>query len=195
MSTPQGTYYPNSTISQRCYWQQGAGDGDRSYYDICLKYGVILNGPGNWGKAIVHNNDLDDSYKDKLVSMGASMQKIADLKRFCVDMKRGDIVALKRGKQEVYGVGIIESDYDWSELFSDVDGWDLQHYRRVKWLWTIEDNNNQPMRFGANTLKLGTTHILGSAKVINWVNNILQQHDLNDNSVALPRYLLKIIEK
>ncbi len=170
------------------YWQQGAGDGSRSYYDICLKYGVILNGPGNYGKAIIHNNDLDKDYVNKLLSNGVSSRKITDLKRFCVDMKDGDIVVLRLGTQEIYGIGIIVGDYDWSELFSDVDGWDLQHYRRVKWIWTINDNNNQPKRFNVNTLKSGdTTQKLNSSDVIDWVNTVLQQCSSNINDISLPQ--------
>jgi hypothetical protein len=30
-------------------WQQAAGDTDRNYVDLCLKWDVILNGPGNAG--------------------------------------------------------------------------------------------------------------------------------------------------
>ena len=40
------------TTKSRTYWQEGGGDGDRFYCNICFKYGVILNGPGSAGKLI-----------------------------------------------------------------------------------------------------------------------------------------------
>lgn len=50
-------------MSNRYYWQQGGGDGDRVYCDICFKYGLILNGPGYAGK-------LNDDVKRKMLSDG-----------------------------------------------------------------------------------------------------------------------------
>lgn len=37
-------------MANRFYWQQGGGDGDRVYCDICFQYGVILNGQCYAGK-------------------------------------------------------------------------------------------------------------------------------------------------
>jgi hypothetical protein len=34
---------------KRKYWQQAAGDIARNYADVCLKWDVILNGPGYLG--------------------------------------------------------------------------------------------------------------------------------------------------
>lgn len=66
---------------------------------------------------------------------GLSSRKLADLRRFCEDVKEGDLVVLRVGTTDVYGVGEVVGDYLWHEEFGDVDGWDLQHVRRVRWLW------------------------------------------------------------
>jgi hypothetical protein len=147
------------------YWQQGGGDGDRVYCDICFKYGVILNGPGSTGK-------LTDEVEKKMLSDGISSRKISDLRRFCFDMKDGDIVVLRVGTKEIHGVGVIIGTYEWNNIFSDVDGWDMQHCRRVQWLWKAE-GNTKSKTFPVYTLKQGdTTQKLDSQDVKTWINSL-----------------------
>jgi hypothetical protein len=56
------------------------------------------------------------------------------LRRFYNEAHRGDIVLLRLGTGEVLTVGEIGDDAaEWLDAFSDVDGWDLQHARRVRW--------------------------------------------------------------
>jgi len=119
-------------IGNRTIWQQAAGDKDRNYIKICLKWDVILNGPGNAGK-------LPEA-KVALREDGWSSRKITDLLRFSEEIKEGDIVVLRLGTNEVYGVGTIVGNYEWNDEFSDIDGWDLQHIRRVRWLWEGKEN-------------------------------------------------------
>lgn len=85
-------------LNGRTIWQQGGGDGDRIYCDICFKYGVILNGPGYAG-------EFSEKSNKQLMTDGISSKKITDLRRFCTEMKDGDIVVLRVGTKEVYGVG------------------------------------------------------------------------------------------
>ena len=154
------------------YWQQSCGDGDRVYYDICFKHEVILNGPGYAGP-------LNNTSIKQMKSDGLSSKKITDLDRFCHQMKDGDIVVLRFGKKDIYGVGVIVGDYGWNSIFSDVDGWDLQHYRRVKWLWKAISPNT-PHTFPPNTLKWGDTTQELTSPVINWVKGL----GLKFNNVA-----------
>lgn len=150
-------------------WQQAAGDRDRNYAEICLKWDVILNGPGyagSWPECF-----------PLLKSDKWSSRKITDLRRFSEEMKDGDIVVLRLGTSDLLGVGIIKGSYEWIEDFGDVDGWDLQHVRRVKWLW--KDFNN-PKSFPKYTLKQGdTTQQLDSTIVNDWIESL----NLDFNSV------------
>jgi len=77
-----------------------------------------------------------------------------DLKRFSIEMKEDDLVVLGLGTDKVQAVGEVVGAYDWSEAFGDVDGWNLQHVRRVRWLWPDLVN---PKNFGTYGLKLGDT--------------------------------------
>lgn len=165
-------------INNKVIWQQASGDTDRNYANICLKWDVILNGPGYAGP---YPKCEDVLKKDKW-----SSRKITDLKRFSEIMKDGDIVILRLGTTDVLGVGIIVGEYEWLEEFSDIDGWDLQHVRRVKWLW---DGIKNPKKFPTYTLKLGdTTQNLDSQPVTNWLKQLsIPQNNINRDLIMLPK--------
>lgn len=103
-------------ISGKTIWQQAAGDTDRNYSDLCLKWDVILNGPsyaGAWPDC-----------KKGLKEDGWSSRKITDLRRFCEEIKDGDFVVLRLGTSTILGVGQVVGEYKWFDEFGDVDGWD-----------------------------------------------------------------------
>ena len=108
-------------------WQVAAGDGSRDYADIFLKFGVILVGPGSEGNYFenktVYNDSQHWAYRPFIFTIAEQLQK-------------NDLIVLKKpsGQQwEILAVGSVESDYIHSETFCDVDGWDLQHCRRINW--------------------------------------------------------------
>ena len=77
-------------IQGRNLWQHAAGDSDHKHVDMCLKWGVILIGSGEEGE---WNGGIHYDY--------------FELRRFCEEMEIGDIVVLRIGTKEVYGVGIV----------------------------------------------------------------------------------------
>jgi len=82
-------------------------------------------------------------------------------------MKSGDFVVLRIGTSTVLGVGEIVGGYEWINDFGDVDGWDLQHVRRVRWLWNGLAN---PKTFNTYDLKQGdTTQRLNEGAVAQWI--------------------------
>lgn len=108
-------------------WQIAAGDGNREYSDVFLRFGVILVGPGSHGDYF-ENRDI---YDDK-----SHCDYRQFYRWFMEDMQTGDLVILKRayGKQwKIMAVGKVRSDYFHTEVFEEVDGWALQHCRKVKW--------------------------------------------------------------
>ena len=124
--------------------------------------GVILNGPGYagpWPECV-----------KKLKQDGRSKKKLSDIKRFSLDIKDGDIVVLREGTDTVIGVGEVKGDYTWNDCFGDVDGWNLQHVRRVNW---YELDSELPKKFPTYTLKQGdTTQTLTSELVIEWIESL-----------------------
>lgn len=160
----------------RKYWQQSAGDTDRNYASICLKWGVILNGPGYAGSWPSCARELRDN--------DWSSKKITDLKRFAEDINDGDVIVLRLGTSTVLGVGIVIGDYEWLDIFSDVDGWDLQHVRRVNWLW---NGLQTPKKFYTYTLKQGdTTQRLDSKVVLDWIDSLNLNLQHKSELIKLP---------
>ena len=151
-----------STDKPRKIWQQAAGDTDRNYAEICLKWGVILNGPGHTGHW--------DVGEEKLRDAGRSSKKLTDLRRFVEEMESGDLVVLRLGTSKILGIGKIVGDYEWSEAFGDIDGWNLQHVRRVRWFWKPGD---AAPKFPTYAMKQGdTTQRLTSGPVFDWVQTL-----------------------
>jgi hypothetical protein len=102
-------------------------------------------------------------------------------------MKPGDLVVLKLGTNCVYGVGEIVGSYEWLDEFSDVDGWDLQHLRRVRWLWK---GNKNPKVFNTYDLKFGdTTQLLdGASAVVPWMQSLqISESEYTRELKPLPR--------
>jgi hypothetical protein len=113
-------------ISGKVVWQQAADDTDRDYSKLCLEWDVILNGPGYAGAWPACATELS--------SDGRSARKLTDLRRFSEEIKDGDFIVLRLGTSTVLGFGQIVGNYEWRDEFGDVDGWDLQHVRRVRCL-------------------------------------------------------------
>lgn len=108
-------------LINRRLWQVGAGDTERSYGELCIRHDVMIAGPGSLGP-----------FDDKLYADTGDIKN--SLRRLCIDAQPGDIVLLRIGTGQVLAVGeIAEEPTGWSEAFGDVDGWDLQHFRRVRW--------------------------------------------------------------
>lgn len=107
-------------IKGKQLWQVGAGDTDRNYGTVCLKYNVMIVGPGRPGP-----------YTEELYAEAGDIKN--SIRRF-YDAAKGDVVLLRIGTGEVLAVGeIMDEQPQWLEAFGDVDGWDLQHTRRVRW--------------------------------------------------------------
>ena len=146
-------------ISNKVVWQQAAGDTDRDYSDLFLQWDVILGGPGYAGAW--------PDCKQRLLNDKWSAHKVTDLGRFSGKMADGDLVVLRMGTSKVLGVGQVVGGYEWREEFGDIDGWDLQHVRRVRWLWKAAD---PPKTFDTWALKQGdVTQRLSGGSVIDWL--------------------------
>ena len=145
-------------------WQIAAGDTNRSYPDLCLRWGIVLFGPGERGRwpdcEVLLRND------------GWTPRKIGMIRKYHEDINCGDIVVLRLGTSEVYGVGRVEGPVAWYDDFGDIDGWDIQFVRRVRWCWKAA--NGKPKQFVKRTLKWGDTinRLDRSGPVFEWLLQI-----------------------
>jgi hypothetical protein len=62
----------------------------------------------------------------------------------------GDVLLLRTGLATVAAVGLVAGDYLYWNAFDDVNGWDLQHARRVRWCRLPAQHVFAGLAFGAN---------------------------------------------
>jgi len=147
-------------IKDKQIWQVAAGDKDRNYVDLCLLWDVIVWGPGIFGPWPDCISEMKDERRGQ-VPIG---------RRFCEEIKAGDLIVLRMGTSEIYGVGEVIDPVLWLDDFGDIDGWDLQIVRRVRWLWNYSQN---PKTFPTHTLKFGATVLkMDSLEVLDWLQKL-----------------------
>ena len=94
------------------------------------------------------------------------------IRKYYEDINDGDIVVLRLGTRNVYGVGRVDGPVEWYDDFGDIDGWDIQLVRRVRWNWMAP--SGQPKQFANRTLKFGDTiqKLKRSGPVFEWLLTI-----------------------
>jgi hypothetical protein len=122
--------------SNRSIWQLAGGSSSRSYADVFLQHGIGLIGPGDAGAW--KPDRCDDEFEGGFV------------RRFASEMQVGDVVLLRTGIATIAAVGLIASDYIYLNQFDDVNGWDLQHARRIRWCRLPQEYTFGTQVFGAN---------------------------------------------
>ena len=120
----------------RAVWQISGGPAARSYADVFLKHGVALIGPGDAGPWAPERDD--DEFEGGFV------------RRFASEVADGDVVLLRTGIATIAAVGLVVGGYQYVNAFADVNGWDLQHARRVRWCRLPEEHVFGGSVFGAN---------------------------------------------
>jgi hypothetical protein len=124
----------NSTRS--AVWQISGGPASRSYSEVLLKHGVALIGPGDAGPWAPQRSD--DEFEGGFV------------RRFASEVVSGDVFLLRTGIAQIAAVGLVVGDYLYVNAFDDMNGWDLQHARRVRWCRLPEAHSFDSSVFGAN---------------------------------------------
>jgi len=158
-------------LTGKTLWQVGAGDTDRSYGECCKQFDVMIAGPGNPGP-----------YED---SRYADLGDIRNsLRRFCTEARRGDVVLLRLGTGDVLAVGEIADDAsEHREAFADIDGWDLQHVRRVRWFPDTR-HTFPPKTLGGQVRTFASVNV---ERVRTWIEGLAPSDQaINRDLVLLP---------
>src|SRR5436309_1593771 len=127
------------TNSAYAVWQISGGPPSRTYTEILLRHGVALIGPGDAGRWAPERDD--DEFEGGYV------------RRFASEVGFGDVFLLRTGVATIAAVGIVASEYQYENAFDDVNGWDLQHTRRVRWARFPVEYTFGSAAFGANPPK------------------------------------------
>ena len=112
-------------------WQIASGDVGRNYSPLFLAHDLMFLGPGSFGAFD------DQAYDQAVAKRKVTPTKVGMIRSFARDVQPGDVVLLRKAHL-VVAIGAVAPDagndgYQYDPTFSDVDGWDLQHTRRVLW--------------------------------------------------------------
>jgi len=150
-------------------WQLAGGPSTRPYADIFLKYGVGLIGPGDAGPW--NSQRDDDEFEGGFV------------RRFSNEIQIGDLVLLRTGMATIAAVGVIASDYMYLNQFDEVNGWDLQHARRIRWCRLPQEYTFGTQVFGANPTRCSRTW---NEEVIDYAKRFLNSPPTHWQKASLP---------
>jgi hypothetical protein len=124
--------------TERKVWQIGGGGAGRSYAKLFLDHGVALLGPGDPGRWTA---DRPDEHFDGNGSV----------RWFAGEVAPGDVFLLRAGLSRIEAIGLVAGEYEHLSQFDEVNGWDLQHCRRVRWFPLPSGGHDFPgAPFGAN---------------------------------------------
>lgn len=155
--------------NEQTIWQVSGGPSDRSYADQFLKYGVALIGPGDPGGW--DSRRADEEFEGGFV------------RRFASELRTGDVLLLRTGLSTIRAVGLVACKYQYLPQFDDVNGWDLQHARRVRWCPLPEPHDFGDAVFGANPPRLSRTR---SREVVDYAHRFVQSPPTAWQSRSLP---------
>ncbi len=126
-------------------WHISAGPSNRPYADVLLRYGVALLGPGDAGpwRPDRRDEDFEGPY----------------VRRFAAELQVGDVLLLRSGPSTLCAVGLVAGEYQYLAQFDDVNGWDLQHARRVRWCKLPEPYDFGAPVFGGSPPRLARVNV------------------------------------
>jgi hypothetical protein len=150
-------------------WQIAGGPAGRSYASLFLRHGVGLIGPGDPGAWRPDRPDEDF--------------RSTSVRRFATRAHPGDIVVLRAGNSVIKAVGLVAGGYEYLPQFDDVNGWDLQHGRRIRWCPLPQDHDfGQPV-FGANPRRFGK---VSHAQVVDFARRFVNSPPSDWQMAVLP---------
>lgn len=153
----------------RNVWQISAGETSRSYANLFLKHSVGLIGPGDAGewKRERNDNEFDGSF----------------VRRFASEVEVGDVFLMRTGISRICALGIVASVYQYLNQFADVNGWDLQHVRRVRWCKLPQDYDFGKPIFGAIPARFSR---IWKDEVVLYANKFLNSPPTHWQTAPLP---------
>lgn len=87
------------------------------------------------------------------------------------------------GRHHLHEIGLIASEYLYLPQFDDVNGWDLQHARRVRWYHLPAPYGFGAAVFGANPRRFGRINV---DTVITYAQRFIQSPPTDWQTAALP---------
>ncbi len=153
----------------RNVWQVSGGPGNRPYAGVFLKHGVALIGPGDAGpwRADRDDEEFSGGY----------------VRRFSTEIQLGDVFLLRSGISSIRSVGLVASEYLYLPQFDDVNGWDLQHARRVRWTELPNEYDFGARIFGANPPRISK---VSNEEIVDYAERFVDSPPTHWQTAPLP---------
>jgi 5-methylcytosine-specific restriction protein B len=137
--TKDTTSVNSSTNNQKMYWTFSPGE-QASKWDFCVNEGVMCIGWDKLGDYSQYSSieETNQAIKRFYPTGGSAKNDTLAVWQFLNEMKLGDVVFAKKGRNTIIGRGIVESKYMFDDNLPN-----YKHIRRVKWTdvgeWKTEE--------------------------------------------------------
>lgn len=118
-----------TSVSEIAYWTFSPGE-KASKWHLCVDKGIMCLGWDALGdlSQYASREDMRAEIKKQYPTDGNAKNDSLAVWQFCHEMKIGDVVFAKNGRDKIIGRGIVESDYYFDDSFTD-----FKHVRKIYW--------------------------------------------------------------
>lgn len=130
------------------YWLYAPGP-NASKWPTCMSEGIMSIGWDDLGDLTNYSSreEMQEAIKTYYSSESSGKNDSLAVWQFTYEMKPGDIVFVKKGRNMIIGKGVVESDYEFDDSRDD-----YKHIRKVR--WTEEGEWEYPQKLPMKTLTL-----------------------------------------
>lgn len=173
----------DDNVQTKRYWLYAPGDG-ASMWDKCYAEGIMVLGWDQLGDYETYASKEDVRQKLIETSDSNSSQKNAAhaVWQFAHEMSPGDVVIVKRGRSEVLGKGVVESDYYYDPDVSE----EYPNIRKVN--WTQKGQWPHPGQAVMKTLTDMTPYTDYVERLLALFDETVSEDDDDTLEVAYPSY-------
>lgn len=129
----------NISKSTKTYWTYSPGE-QASKWDFCVNEGIMCIGWDKLGDLSQYSSleETNQAVKHFYPTEGSAKNDTLAVWQFANEMKPGDVVFAKKGRNTIIGRGVVESEYMFDDHLPN-----YKHSRRVKWTdvgeWKTEE--------------------------------------------------------
>lgn len=161
------------------YWLYAPGEGAAMWEDFYNR-GVMGLGWHELGdlREYASKEEMNDKLRKSRGGDSSYRNSVHAVWQFVNVIKPGDIVFAKRGRSEILGRGIVESDYE----YDDIDDSRYPNTRKVRWINKGSWQYNE--KFAMKTL----TDITDYKDFVNKINSLFEDENGEEDEVELIKY-------
>ncbi len=121
------------------YWTYSPG-ANASEWERCVEEGIMCLGWDELGDYTQYSSpeEVREALKEGGDINGSAKNSVLAVWQFANELKVGDIIFAKKGRNKIIGRGVVESDYGFDDSREN-----YKHFRKVRWThkgeWPIED--------------------------------------------------------